>query len=183
MGGMIAQLVAAKHPNHTKSLISIMSTTGRRDLPPGTPEAMAALTTPPASDSREDRIAGGLRIAHALASPGFRDSEEDMRKDVEAAVDRGPFDPAGVARQLVAIMAAQPRNALLKGVKAPTLVIHGADDPILTVEGGKDTAASVPGAKIIIVPGMAHDFARKLIPIYIQHISEFAHSVEKANAA
>ena len=33
MGGMIAQLMAINHPARTKSLTSIMSTTGRRDLP------------------------------------------------------------------------------------------------------------------------------------------------------
>src|SRR3569623_869804 len=39
MGGMIAQEFAAKYPQKTKSLVSIMSTTGRRDLPQGKPEA------------------------------------------------------------------------------------------------------------------------------------------------
>ncbi|HEY2034809.1 MAG TPA: alpha/beta hydrolase [Rhizomicrobium sp.] len=183
MGGMIAQLVAAKHPEHTASLTSIMSTTGRADLPPGKPEAMAALTTPPASDSREDRIAAGIRIAKALASPGFPTSEADMRRDVEAAVDRVPFDPAGVARQLMAIVAAPARNDLLKTVKAPSQIIHGADDPILTIEGGQDTADSIPGAKLHVVPGMAHDFAATLVPIYVKLIGDFAQSVEKAKAA
>lgn len=183
MGGMIAQLVAAKHPGHTKSLTSIMSTTGRADLPPGKPEAMAALTTPPASDSREDRIAAGMRVAHALASPGFKDSEEDMFRNVEEAVDRVPYDAAGVARQMLAIFSAPPRNDILKTVKVPSLVIHGADDPILTVEGGKDTADSIPGGRLIIVPGMAHDFGKALVPVYIQYIGDFAQSVEKAQAA
>ena len=183
MGGMIAQLVAAKHPEHTRSLTSIMSTTGRADLPPGKPEAMAALTTPPASDSREDRIAAGLRVAHELGSPGFKATEEEMRKTVEAAVDRVPMDNDAVARQLMAIVAAPARNDLLKTVKAPSQVIHGADDPILTIEGGKDTAEAIPGAKLHVVPGMAHDFAPKLVPIYIQLIGDFAQSVEKARAA
>jgi pimeloyl-ACP methyl ester carboxylesterase len=183
MGGMIAQLVAAKHPEHTRSLTSIMSTTGRADLPPGKPEAMAALTTPPASDSREDRIAAGLRVAHALGSPGFKATEEEMRKTVEAAVDRVPMDNDAVARQLMAIVAAPARNDLLKTVKAPSQVIHGADDPILTIEGGKDTAEAIPGAKLHVVSGMAHDFAPKLVPIYIQLIGDFAQSVEKARAA
>src|SRR5437762_6750975 len=57
MGGMIAQIIAAKYPQKTRSMVSIMSTTGRQGLPPAKPEAMAALTTPPASDSREDRMA------------------------------------------------------------------------------------------------------------------------------
>lgn len=37
MGGMIAQVVAINHPGRTKSLISMNSTTARRDLPPGDP--------------------------------------------------------------------------------------------------------------------------------------------------
>jgi pimeloyl-ACP methyl ester carboxylesterase len=183
MGGMIAQLVAAKHPGQTKSLTSIMSTTGRSDLPPGKPEAMAALTTPPASDSRTDRIAAGMRVAHALASPSFKDSEEDMLRNVGEAVDRVPYDAAGVARQMVAIFSAPPRNEILRTVTAPAQVIHGADDPILTVEGGKDTADSIPGARLIVVPGMAHDFSKALVPIYIQYIGDFAQGVEKAKAA
>jgi pimeloyl-ACP methyl ester carboxylesterase len=183
MGGMIAQLVAINHPEHTISLTSIMSTTGRRDLPQGTPEAMAALTIPPASDSREDRIAAGLRIARTLGSPGFPDTEADRLANVEAAVDRAPFDPAGVARQLVAIAAARPRNEKLKGIRAPALVLHGADDPILVLECGKDTAASIPGSKLVVVPGMAHDVSKALIPIYIQHLSEFIGGIEKAIAA
>jgi pimeloyl-ACP methyl ester carboxylesterase len=183
MGGMIAQIFAARHPNHTLSLTSIMSTTGRRDLPPAKPEAMAALTTPPASESRADRIAAGIRIANALGSPGYPASAEEIRQHVEETVDRAPYDPDGVARQLVAIVAAQPRNDLLKTVKAPAQVIHGAEDPILTVEGGKDTADSIPGCKLHIIPGMAHDIPTALIPTHVQLIADFAKGVEKAKAA
>ena len=49
MGGMIAQTVAINHPGRTKSLISMNSTTGRRDLPPGDRKAMAILAQPPKS--------------------------------------------------------------------------------------------------------------------------------------
>jgi len=94
-----------------------------------------------------------------------------------------PYDPDGVARQLVAILAAPARNDILKTVRASTQIIHGADDPILSVEGGKDTAASIPGAKLHIIPGMAHDFPAMLIPVYVQLIGDFAQAIEKAKAA
>jgi pimeloyl-ACP methyl ester carboxylesterase len=57
MGGMIAQLIAINHPERTKSLTSIMSTTGRRDLPQGDPAALAVLSKGPASSHprRSDR--------------------------------------------------------------------------------------------------------------------------------
>ena len=46
MGGMIAQIVAAKYPQRTRSLVSIMSTTGNRSLPQAKPEAMAPVLSP-----------------------------------------------------------------------------------------------------------------------------------------
>jgi pimeloyl-ACP methyl ester carboxylesterase len=183
MGGMIAQIVAAKYPEHTISLTSIMSTTGRRDLPQAKPEAMAALTTPPASDSRTDRIAQGIKTWRIIGSPGFAASDEELRATVEAAVDRAPYDPAGIGRQLLAIVASPPRNDILKNVKAPAQVIHGEADPLVPMEGGKDTAASIPGAKLHLVPGMAHDFTNALVPIYLKLVGDFVQGVEKAKAA
>ncbi|MDX2235444.1 MAG: alpha/beta fold hydrolase [Hyphomonadaceae bacterium] len=180
MGGMIAQLVAIRHPARTRSLTSIMSTTGRRDLPPAKPEAMAALMTPPASDSREDRVAAGMRTWRAIGSPGYAASDEELRADAERDVDRTPYEPTGVARQMAAILAAPPRNDMLAAVRAPTLVLHGADDPLIPVEGGKDTAASIPGAELVIVPGMGHDFTRALTPVYLKHIGDFVTRVDAA---
>lgn len=179
MGGMIAQIVAAKHPRHARSLVSIMSTTGNRSLPPAKPEAMAAITTPPASTSRADRIAAGINVWRVIGSPGYPASDAELRENATRDVDRVPYEPTGIARQLVAIVAAPPRNEILKTVTCPSLVIHGADDPLIPVEGGKDTAAAIPGAKLVIVPGMAHDFTHALVSVYLKHVGDFVTEVEK----
>jgi pimeloyl-ACP methyl ester carboxylesterase len=183
MGGMIAQIVAAKHPKHTRSLVSIMSTTGNRSLPQAKPEAMAALMTPPASDSREDRIAAGMKVWRVIGSPGYPATDDELREAITREIDRVPYDPAGFARQFVAIVAATPRNDILKSVTCPALVIHGAADPLVPVEGGKDTAASIPGAQLTIVPGMAHDFTDALVPIYLEHVGAFVTQVERTGKA
>jgi pimeloyl-ACP methyl ester carboxylesterase len=181
---MIAQIVAAKYPAKTKSLVSIMSTTGRADLPQGKPEAFAAITTPPASDSREDRIAAGLNVWKVIGSPGFPATDAELRAVVEEAMDRAPYDPAGIARQMAAIMASPARNEILKAVRCPSMVLHGADDPLVPVEGGRDTAASIAGCELVIVPGMAHDFTNALVPVYMEHVGGFVSRVEaKAKAA
>ena len=54
----------------------------------------------------------------------------------------------------------QPR---LAGIKARTLVIHGADDPLVPVEGGRDTAEAIPGARLKEIPGMGHDLPVELV--------------------
>jgi pimeloyl-ACP methyl ester carboxylesterase len=183
MGGMIAQLVAINHPDRTKSLTSIMSTTGRRDLPSGNPETLSALFRPPKSGSRDDLIEASVLVQKALGSPGYPSSEADMRARAEPRIDYAPFDLAGLARQSAALIVAEPRNALLRAVRCPTLVLHGADDPVIPASGAKDTAESIPGAELVIVPGMGHDFPPGLVPVCLKYIGDFVAKAEAAKAA
>jgi pimeloyl-ACP methyl ester carboxylesterase len=182
MGGMIAQLVAINHPSRTKSLISIMSTTGRRDLPSGNPETLSVLFRPPKSTSRADLIDASIEVQKALAGPGFPASEAEMRARAELRMDRVPVDLAGIARQSAALIVAQPRNALLKQVRCPTLVLHGADDPVIPAAGAKDTAESIAGAELVIIPGMGHDFPPALVPAFLDYIGDFVSKVEAETA-
>src|SRR6516165_3428293 len=76
MGGMIAQLLAINHPAKAKSLVSIMSSTARRGLPPPDPDAMRALMALPASPSREDRITAALAAVKAIGGSSFPASDE-----------------------------------------------------------------------------------------------------------
>ena len=114
--------------------------------------------------SRADLIEASILVQKALSSPGFPVSEGEMRATAERRTDRAPFDPAGLARQSAALIAAPPRNALLKQVRAPALVLHGADDPVIPAAAARDTAESIPGAELVIVPGMGHDVGRALVP-------------------
>ena len=184
MGGMIAQIVAAKHGARARSLVSIMSSTNRPGLPQAAPEITAALVTPPASPGREDRIAHFKKMFTTIGSPGFPATVDELQALAESVVDRGPYDPAGVGRQLVAILSSEPRHELLRTVTCPALVLHGEADPLVRIEGGKDTADSIPGAEFVTVPGMGHDFTEALMPEFLRHVGGFLTRVEsKAKAA
>jgi pimeloyl-ACP methyl ester carboxylesterase len=183
MGGMIAQLVAINHPERVKSLISIMSTTGRRDLPPGDRETLSVLFRPPKSASRDDLIDASILVQKALSSPGFPVGEAETRLIAERRTDRAPFDPAGLARQSAALIAAPPRDVQLRQVCCPALVLHGADDLVIPAAAAKDTAESIPGAELIIVPGMGHDLREPLVAVCLKHIGDFVAKVEAETAA
>ena len=157
MGGMIAQLIAANHPEKTLSLTSIMSTTGNPAVPPATPEAMAALTTRlPADAGMDAMIDNSVKTLTIIGSPAHSYDTPDERAKLKRAIERSLY-PAGFARQMAAIVANGDRREKLKGVAAPTSVIHGEVDPLVHLEGGKDTAASIKGAELIVIPGMGHD--------------------------
>jgi pimeloyl-ACP methyl ester carboxylesterase len=182
MGGMIAQLVAIRHPEKVKSMVSIMSTTGNPDVPPAKPEAMAALLTPPADTSREGMIQQGVDMWKVIGSPKYPGTDEELRAVAAASVDR-MVCPEGFGRQVLAILAAPARNDALAKVTAPTMVLHGADDPLVPVEGGKDTADAIPGARLEIVEGMGHDFTEALVPVYLDKVGGFVREVEAGRAA
>lgn len=173
MGGMIAQLVAAEYPDRVLSLTSIMSSTGNPTLPPSKPEAMAVLTTRPTGGDREAMVAHGLRGERVIGSPGYPVAEDALRQRVERDFDR-MFYPAGVGRQLAAVVSNGDRRAALATITAPTMVIHGADDPLVPVEAGRDTAATIPGAKITEVAGMGHNLPEALIPTVLDAFQKVA---------
>ena len=171
MGGMIAQIVAAKYPNRVRSLVSIMSSSGDPGLPQAKPEAMnAIMQTRPDGSDRELAIQHGMRIYRAIGSPGFPTPDDELRAKVGAAFDRSYY-PAGTGRQFAAIVASGSRVEMLKKLSVPTLVLHGADDPLVPVEAGRHTAAQIPGSTLTIIPGMGHDLATGLIPILVEAIA------------
>ena len=172
MGGMIVQTVAALWPERTRSMVSIMSTSGRPGLPPGKPEALAMLTAQPEGPSREQRVKYGMKLRQTIAGAGYPPAEAELRAFVEKNVDRRWY-PEGGARQYLSIIASGDRVEMLKKIKVPTLVLHGEDDPLLPVECGRDVARLVPAAEIQTYPGWGHDFPKGMIPTVIERIVTF----------
>ena len=174
MGGMIAQLVAAEHPQKTLSLTSIMSNTGNPDTPRATAEAMAVLTNrPPHPSDEEAYLKHTVASARVTGSPAYPADEAVLRANALADVKRC-YEPTGFARQMAAVTASGDRRAKLKTITAPTVVVHGEADPLVPVEGGRDTAANIPGAELVVLPGMGHDLPVALYGTLVDAIARVA---------
>jgi pimeloyl-ACP methyl ester carboxylesterase len=162
MGGMIAQHVAAAVPERVLSLTSVMSTTGNRRLPRARPEAIRALAGRPMAGDPEALIAYAKRTARIIGSPAYPADEARLDRRVRRDFERA-FHPPGAVRQMAAIIADGDRRPMLRTIRVPTLVIHGADDPLVPLAGGKDTAANIPDARLMTIPGMGHDLPLALV--------------------
>lgn len=175
MGGMIAQIVAARYPERVLSLTSMMSTSGYRFLPKGKPEALRTLFARPENpQDKESVLAHLVRIMGIIGSPAYPTPPDQIAAQYRRALDRAYY-PAGVARQLLAILAAKSRRKLLAGIKVPSLVIHGAEDPLIPASSGRDTAKYIPGAQLMIIDGMGHDFPEPLLPGLAQAVGHHCH--------
>jgi len=169
MGGMVAQLVAARHPERTKSLISIMSTTSEGDLPGPTEAAMQGFLRRPEGRDEAAMVEYGVMLRQVLGSPGYP-ADDAYWAEMTRTAFRRDYSPAGFVRHLMAVTACGHRRNELATVKAPTLVIHGADDPLVPAACGERTAALIANAELQIIEGMGHDMAPALCPLLAERI-------------
>ncbi|HET6720676.1 MAG TPA: alpha/beta hydrolase [Rhodocyclaceae bacterium] len=170
MGGAIAQIVAARYPERTSSLTSIMSSSGNPLLPPPTPAAAAALFAPqPPARDRASLVADAIQRFRAVASPAYPTPLAELQALFGEEYDRG-FHPPGVVRQLAALLAQGDRRPLLKRIHCPTSVLHGRADPLIPWACGEDVARNIRGARWWPVDGMGHDFPRALTAVFVNAI-------------
>ena len=157
LGGQIAWSVAAAMPDRVAGLVLVDAS--------GYPFEL--LTTP-------QSIPIGFRIA---AIPGLRLLSEYTlpRGLVESSVRSVYGDPSKVTPELVDLYSAMARRegnrkalgrridqgytgdvALLKGIKAPTLILWGGKDRLAPMEFARWFARDIPGAKLVVFDDLGH---------------------------
>jgi len=156
MGGTIVQRLAIDHPARLLSMTSVMSATGEPEHGQSSPDALAVLMSPPAS-SRDEYVENHLKALTVYGSKPEWQDDEHNRARAEAAYDRC-FCPAGIGRQMRAIMRDGSRADALRKVNVPTLVLHGSRDTLIDASGGRRTAELIPGATYVEFDGMGHDY-------------------------
>ena len=162
MGGMIAQIFAARYPQRTGGLGIIFSSNNSALLPPPAPKALMCLIKGPSPDApKEDVIKNSMRVSRVIGSPGYPRSEERLRNDATEAYDRAYY-PQGIARHFDAALSSGSLRRYDLKITAPTVVIHGREDILMRPSGGKAIASAIPGARLVLFDGMAHDLPEAL---------------------
>jgi len=178
MGGMIAQMLAARHPDRVRSLVSIMSNTGSRFAGQPDPKLLSVLLSPSPRE-RDAFIDHSVRIFELIGSRDLGIDVEEIREQAARSYERG-HNPAGTARQLGAILKSGNRTRALRGIRVPTTVIHGTRDRLVKPSGGRATARAIRDARFVMLEGMGHDLPR----IYWDRIIEaIAANAKRAGTA
>ncbi len=174
MGGMIAQLFAMRHPARTLSLTAIASTTSDTDLPPPSPEVMAFFMRPPQTDELDALIERHVQQYRLYYHP--RDFDLDAVVQERQQAYHRAYHPGGNARQMLALLAAQPRGERLKQLRVPSLILHGDCDPVFSEAHARRLADCLLSSRLRLFHHMGHGIPDRLVGGMIEAMVEHFHS-------
>ena len=162
MGGMIAQILAAKYPEKIEKVGLLFTSNNQPLLPPPFPKQLFSLIGKPESHDEDGIINHSLKVFKTIGSPGYLNQVEAMQ--MARKLYQRSYYPAGVLQQFLAILCTGSLLKLDKQIQKPTLVVHGSRDRLLPPSHGKAVAKAIQGAKFELIQGMGHDIPPHFIP-------------------
>lgn len=188
MGGFIAQLMAAHHPQRVRRL-ALLSTsadhrpyvaatlglpTGLLALPPPEPVFLDYLKAlrrhpPRTTEALLDSLHRGWEVTYAGPRPYPRDAMEPL---LHQAMRRSEH-PRAALHHALAVSGSGNRLKLVGSIRTPTLVIHGRHDPCLPLAHGEYLAHHIPGAQLQVLE-MGHSFMGSWDAEVLQALLTFA---------
>lgn len=174
LGGMIAQLVALKHPSRVRTVTAISSSRFDEDDPslpamdPSLLDHFGKIASLDWSD-RETAVAFAVESFRISAGKDATFDEVRARALAENEYDRA-INPQSAMNH--AMLTGGERYAgRIHDIRAPFLVIHGRKDPILSFAHGARLAEAIPQARLVVLEAAGHelnerDFGRIASEIY-----------------
>lgn len=176
MGGMIAQLATASHPNRVLSLISFMSSTNEPNIP--LPDRQVILHLLGITGTKivdaESAAQRRLEFWRMVNSRNYLLDEDVVKQKARDYYNRAYRPKAGTLHNLAVIKT----GGLVKhivNIKAPTLVVHGDIDRLVSVKGGYESAKHIPNAELKIIEGLGHELPEPACPMLVQLMAGHIH--------
>ena len=159
MGGMIAQIIAANHPERIKTFTLIASSTSTPSPLNGPTRGVRKLLMKRSNNpnaTMDERIERSKKIFTLIGLEGYNlETEEFYNKSVESIERAGP-DDSGFSRQIMAILGSKNRIKKVKSIQSKTLIIHGKKDPLIKVKNAYKANKLITDSELIVLPNMRH---------------------------
>jgi 3-oxoadipate enol-lactonase len=151
LGGMIAQEVALRHPEHVRRLVLGASTPGGAPAVAADPETLAFFRRRAAMPA-EEAVWASVPYNYAAWTGG--DHGQRVAEDIVERL-RFPIEPEPYRAQLAAALG-HDAFARLGSIRAPSLVVHGLEDRMVPPANARLLADEIPDAALVLLPGAGH---------------------------
>jgi pimeloyl-ACP methyl ester carboxylesterase len=150
---MVAQELALMAAARVRTLTLGCTTCGGTQSKPTAPEVVQRLTSAVLSRDRERMLRTAFEL---VVSRGYASEPAHYAAFVAEAKQFPASVPVLLAQK--AAFDAHDAYARLRGLQAPTLVIHGSADELLAAINGELVASLIPGARLELLDGVGHLF-------------------------
>jgi len=199
MGGHIAVLEAAAHPEAVQKLVLVdpaIPGPHVRRPPPLILGAMAALSIPGLAETILDRRVRALgpeglvmqTLALVCADPSRVDAEV-VEAHVQLTRERSRLGPQNgrafiQASRSIGLRMANPAFwSRVATVTAPTLVLHGSLDRVIPLEAARDLARRRPDWELKVLEGVGHVPMMETPDLFLETLESWGYRIASAAAA
>lgn len=165
MGGMIAQILSARYPSRVGSATLIMTSDNHPSNPAPDWNVLWHMNGGGIKGHHlEAAMKRAMNFWEAVQSPDYPCSAVERQRQFEASFQRS-YRPAGILRQMRAIMATGHLRDLYRDIRVPVHILHGDADPLVKPACGEGLHRQIAGSRLTWIPGMGHDLPEPLMPI------------------
>jgi pimeloyl-ACP methyl ester carboxylesterase len=155
MGGGVAVVIAARHPDRVDRL-ALIDSAGYNFSDGDRPWILRAAGSKPVA-----RIIEALPVRRALVTLGLRQVFHDDRLVTAERIEEyvAPLLRPGAVAAAQSLLARRDDMgvpALAGGIRAPTLVIWGQEDEWIPVQHADRFLAAIPGSRKVVIEGCGH---------------------------
>ena len=167
LGGMIAQRIAATHPEQVDRLI--LAATAARN-PVRNNDLFASLAT---LFEKVDRALWFRNLFYWVLSPSFFESRQTVDALVEFAATYPYQQTAAALRGQIEALATFDGVAALSAIRARTLIVAGSADLIFPRAIAVAMAEAIAGSTLVVMEGAAHSMPTESPAEFAHHVLEF----------
>ncbi|MEM7180171.1 MAG: alpha/beta hydrolase, partial [Spirochaetota bacterium] len=165
MGGMISQILAAQNSDLVKTLTLLATSDNSSSAhPPQLEMIWRLLGSGIQGNDLESAKKRRLLLYKTIKSTKYAtmSDAEVLQRFVESY--KRNYSPAGILRQLYAILSSPNLQTLHNKISCPTTIIHGDIDPLIHKSSAYRMHKNIPHSKLHVISGYAHDLPQGLMP-------------------
>lgn len=151
LGGMVAQALAADHPDRVRGLVLVSTTPGwplNYPMPAASVRLIAAAGCLPREEALRRHAENALSARSRQRRPELAARLVELQRSRPAAPRTWSAQAAAGARYAGPLRRAP--------IRARTLVLHGGADAVVDPRNGRLLASRIPGARLVTFPELGH---------------------------
>ncbi|MCX7822416.1 MAG: alpha/beta hydrolase [Syntrophobacterales bacterium] len=175
MGGMIAQQLAATHPNRLSALVLGCTHCGKKRRIPPSPEVLSRLTNQEGL-SAEEIVEKNIPL---LFGNKCRSEHPEIVEEYKRNTLSSPLQPLEAFQAQIAAINKFDVCSILDRITCPVLVITGKDDILVPPENSKILVELIPYARLVELEEVGHLLHLEAYDTFNRIVREFLLIVEE----